>query len=72
MPITLSLAEAEDKALALFSGTGAAVLAEQYLAGSPDPHYQAVGQLLVAIGVFLKAVIASAPPTTPATATPPK
>lgn len=60
--VTLSLAETEDKVLALFSAGGLVVFLEQYLQGQTDPHYQAVGALLVAVGVFLKAVIVSSPP----------
>lgn len=59
---TLSLRQTEDKLLALFSAGGVAVIAESYLQASPDPHLQAAGGLLVAVGVFLKAVIAPSSP----------
>jgi hypothetical protein len=60
---TLSLAQTEDKVLAAFSAGGVFVYAEQFLAGSPDPKWQAIGAFLVAVGVLLKAIISSTPQT---------
>lgn len=55
----------EDKLLALFGAGGGAVILEQVLANNPDPRYQVIGTLLVAIGVLLKAFV---PESTTATA----
>ena len=45
----------EDKLLALFGTTGLLTLAAEFLQQNPDARLQAVGGLLVAIGVCLKA-----------------
>ena len=61
MATTISLAQAEDKLLALFSTGGLIVMVEQFLQGQSDPRYQAAAGVLVSIGVLLKAVVSTTP-----------